>query len=139
MSVALSRPVSQPQRFGRLWRLPANGHGNGLDDAGWVPVAGVSGPLAEPLLAAFGAASVPADAAPAAGYRRPRGTAARQDHRIWVRTSAYGRAEQALLTVFFAQPIAGRSRQRGPAGVRGACLLCPSPAEFTIALRRGAA
>ena len=83
MSAALSRLVTQPRQLATLWRIPANGQGNGLDGPVRAPVADISDPLIEPPPAtAFRAASVPPYAAPAARCRRPRGTAANRDHRI---------------------------------------------------------
>jgi hypothetical protein len=45
MTVPVSRPVARLGRFGRLWWLPAGGHGNGLDDCAWAPVLQVSGQI----------------------------------------------------------------------------------------------
>jgi hypothetical protein len=35
MALSATRLSGAPQRFGRLWWLPPNGEGNGLDDVGW--------------------------------------------------------------------------------------------------------
>jgi hypothetical protein len=58
MSASVSRHLFRPQGLGRLWWLPSNGHGNGLDDAAWAPIADVSASLVAPLLAAFRASGV---------------------------------------------------------------------------------
>ncbi len=63
MSASISRPMRQPQRFGRLWWLPPGGHGNGLDDKAWAPILEVDAGLVAPLLEAFRAVGVPAYAA----------------------------------------------------------------------------
>jgi hypothetical protein len=118
VSAPVSRPLAQPRGLGRLWWLPANGEGNGLDDGAWAPIADVSAALVAPLLAAFRAVGVPAYAAPAgrpltrpAPTRRPRHRTrasrsqvgqpqrralAAEIYHIWVGTSAYGRAEEVL-------------------------------------------
>jgi len=99
MSASISKPATVPQRFGRLWWLPSGGLGNGLDDDAWAPILEVDGDVVAPLLAALGAAGVPAYAAVptasgAAGHRGgPPGC------RLWVGTSAYGRAEETLIAV----------------------------------------
>jgi len=100
MSASISRPVQQPQRFGRLWWLPPGGQGNGIDDDAWAPILEVGAGIAVPLLGAFRAAGVPAYAAstqPALSRRAAR--MAGPAYRIWVGTSAYGRAEETLITV----------------------------------------
>jgi hypothetical protein len=101
MAGSVSRHLPQLQQFGRLWWLPWGGEGNGLDDVGWAPIAVVHATLVKPLLAAFGAASVPAYAAPATPRTRAarRAAGARRDWQIYAGTSAYSRAEETLLTV----------------------------------------
>jgi hypothetical protein len=120
MPASASRSLHQPERFGRLWWLPSNGLGNGLDDVAWAPLADIAGSLVPGLLARFRAANVPAYAAPAAppsrrarrarragqasqagragavGQPRRRERDGDQMFRIWVGTSAYGRAEETL-------------------------------------------
>jgi hypothetical protein len=102
MSASASRPLHQPERFGRLWWLPSRGTGNGLSDAGWAPVADIDARIVTPLLAELRAAGVPAHAAPVTGRRgrsRPRREASAAPLcRLWVGTSAYGRAEEVLRT-----------------------------------------
>jgi hypothetical protein len=100
MPASASRPAAGLQRYGRLWWLPSGGQGNGLDDAAWAPILEVSADVVTPLLAAFRAAGVPAYAAsirPAIS-RRGSGPAA-ADFRVWVGSSAYGRAVETLITV----------------------------------------
>jgi hypothetical protein len=99
---SILRSVQQPGGPGRLWWLPANGHGNGLDDEAWAPIIDADADTARRLLTALRDLRIPAYAAPlpaARGVRhrarRPGGPACR----LWVGTSAYGRAEQALLTL----------------------------------------
>jgi len=101
VSTSVSRPVQQLWRFGRLWWLPANGYGNGLDDDGWAPILEVDARITAPLLESFRAAGVPAYAAPV--HPRSHALAAFTErwpaYRVWVGTSAYARAEQTLLSV----------------------------------------
>src|SRR6266571_4074757 len=101
MSASISRPMRQPQRFGRLWWLPPGGVGNGIDDGAWAPVLDVGADLVTPLLAALRAAGVPAYAAstPSALARRVARTAEAPSYRLWVGASAHGRAEETLITV----------------------------------------
>jgi hypothetical protein len=111
MPASISRPGAVPQRFGRLWWLPSGGLGNGLDDDAWAPILEVPGDLVVPLLAALRAAGVPAYAAgatPAAGRAGP---ARAPGCRLWVGSSAYGRAEETLIAVL-------PSLTRGPADGR---------------------
>jgi hypothetical protein len=100
--------VRQPQQFGRLWWLPANGRGNGLDDSAWAPLLELSGDLVPAVLAALRGARVPAYAAPAhaapaaAASRRPRRAtrpASAAAYRLWVGASGYSRAQDVLMTV----------------------------------------
>lgn len=42
MSAPVSVPARQTERRGRLWWLPSDGCGNGLDDDAWAPVLEVS-------------------------------------------------------------------------------------------------
>jgi len=102
MSASASRPVQQPERFGRLWWLPFRGMGNGLSDDGWAPVADVDATVVRRLLTELRAANVPAHAAPFTGRpsgsrRRPPGHVSDEPkYRLWVGTSAYSRAEDVL-------------------------------------------
>jgi hypothetical protein len=91
MAASVPRPVAQPQRFGRLWWLPSGGIGNGIDDDAWAPILDVTGGLVAPLLAALHEAGVPGYAA------RCRG--AEPGCRLWVGSSAHGRAEETLIKV----------------------------------------
>lgn len=99
MAASAQRSVEKPGSFGRLWWLPSHGRGNGLDDAGWAPIADVDASVVTPLLFELGAAGVPAYAAPVPVrpgqlLRGQRAEAARD--RLWVGTSAYSRAEDLL-------------------------------------------
>jgi hypothetical protein len=112
MSASAPLPVSQPDRFGRLWWLPAGGRGNGLDDAGWAPIADVDAALVDPLFRAFRVAGVAAYAAPlprSAHSPRRRALMPSGRFRVWVGTSAYGRAEEVLLVTLAA--LKGRRAQ----------------------------
>jgi hypothetical protein len=104
MSASISRPAVQ-QQFGRLWWLPPGGLGNGIDDHAWAPILEVAGDLVAPLLTALRAAGVPAHA----GAVRPGAVPAR--HKLWVGTSAYGRAEETLIAALPAL-TGGRSDSR---------------------------
>ncbi|PZF86077.1 hypothetical protein [Jiangella anatolica] len=98
MTSAEFRPVAAPATLGRLWWLPSHGYGNGLDDHAWAPVLDVDARVAMILLDAFRAAGVPAYTASLTPH-----THASRDgwatYRIWVGSSAYGRAEDTLLAV----------------------------------------
>jgi len=99
MGTSAQRPVANPESHGRLWWLPPRGRGNGLDDAGWAPIADVDACIVTPLLAELGAAGVPAHAALATVWpgQLLRGQhAGRARYRLWVGTSAYSRAEDLL-------------------------------------------
>jgi hypothetical protein len=101
MPASVSRPVQGLQRFGRLWWLPSGGQGNGLDDDAWAPILEVGADVVTPLLAAFRAAGVPAYCAgmrPALSRRGACGQAP-SDYRVWVGSSAHGRAVETLITV----------------------------------------
>jgi hypothetical protein len=99
MAASVSRPVTQPQRFGRLWWLPPGGIGNGIDDDAWAPILEVSPDDVEPLLAALREAGVPAYAVRRS--RTERGHRRRTERRcqLWVGSSAHGRAEETLIRV----------------------------------------
>jgi len=100
MPASICRPATVPQRFGRLWWLPPGGLGNGIDDDAWAPILDVSADIVAPLLAALRTAGVPAYAAGAAPAPARASRAARPPgRRLWVGTSAYGRAEETLLAV----------------------------------------
>ena len=105
MAAPVTRPVEQHVgKFVRLWWLPANGYGNGLDDTSWVPVLEISERIVPRVLNALRDGGVPGYAAPArlaagrlAASRlrtRSRQPAAWQ---LWVGASGYGRAESVLL------------------------------------------
>lgn len=91
MSASVSRPVTQPQRFGRLWWLPSGGVSNGIDDDAWAPILKVSADQVTPLLAALRAAGV---AAYAAQIRTTE-----TSYQLWVGSSAHARAEETLIRV----------------------------------------
>jgi hypothetical protein len=100
MSASISRPATVPQRFGRLWWLPPGGLGNGIDDDAWAPILEVAADIVVPLLEALGAAGVPAYAAgPTQAPANAGRTARAPGCRLWVGTSAYGRAEATLIAV----------------------------------------
>jgi hypothetical protein len=115
MPASISRPVAQPRRFGRLWWLPSGGISNGIDDDAWAPILDVTADLAEPLLAALREAGAPGYAA--AGTRRatPRRRASNEPgYRLWVGTSAHGRAEETLIRALarLGHPAAGGRAER---------------------------
>jgi len=101
MSASVSRPAEQTGRRGRLWWLPAGGHGNGLDDDTWAPVLEVSEQVVARLLRVLGEGGVPAYAAPArSGAIRLRDRTGGPDgYQLWVGASAYGQAEMILVRV----------------------------------------
>ena len=101
MTAPVTRPAAHAGRLGRLWLLPADGHGNGLDDDAWVPALEVSQQIVPALLGMLHEAGVPGYAAPAhlAGRRLRDGTARPESYQLWVGASAYGEAETVLITV----------------------------------------
>lgn len=113
MSASVSRPVAQPQRFGSLWWLPSGGISNGIGDDAWAPILDVSGDLVTPLLAALREAGVPGYAAAVTWRDAPRHGAAKEPRcRLWVGSSAHGRAEETLIKAL------GRLRRTAAAGPR---------------------
>jgi hypothetical protein len=114
MSASPTRPLHQPERFGRLWWLPCNGQGNGLSDAAWAPIADVDGAVVPSLLAELRADAVPAYAAPISGRPGPRSRRSpkirtQRRYSLWVGTSAYGRAEETLRLALSASLRPGQS------------------------------
>jgi hypothetical protein len=98
MPASISRPLHQQQKFGRLWWLPSDGEGNGIDDTAWTPLATAPADVVRALLAELRAAGVPAYAAPVTSRpTRPGARAAASRYHLWVGTSRYGRAEEVLL------------------------------------------
>jgi hypothetical protein len=101
MAASVSRPAEQTGRWGRLWWLPSGGYGNGLEDEAWAPVLEVSERVVPAVLSLLSEAGAPAYVARAHSgasrlgdrTRRPEG------YQLWVGTSAYGRAEMALMKV----------------------------------------
>jgi hypothetical protein len=111
MKAPVSRPADCALRQGRLWWLPADGLGNGLDDDAWAPVLEVSPQIMAALLWVLRQAGVPAYAAPArsVGARLRDDTRWPAGYQLWVGASAYGEAEKALLT---AMPYLARETAR---------------------------
>jgi len=101
MTAPISRPAEQSARPGRLSWLPAGGFGNGLDDAAWAPVLEISEHIVRDVLRALADAGVPGYAAPAhlPGYRLRDRSRQPETYRLWVGTSAHGRAEEVLVAV----------------------------------------
>jgi hypothetical protein len=101
MAASVSRPAEQIGRRGRLWWLPADGYGNGLDDEAWAPVLEISERAVPTVLSALGEAGVPAYAAPVrpAASRLRDHTGQPEGYQLWVGASAYGRAEMTLVRV----------------------------------------
>jgi hypothetical protein len=108
MVAPVTRPVQlSTGKFARLWWLPADGYGNGLDDTSWVPVLEISEQIVPRLLDELRDAGVPGYVAPARlaedRLRDRSGRAA--GWQLWVGASGYGRAEAVLLA---AMPSLGR-------------------------------
>jgi len=102
MVAPVTRPVQvNAGEFARLWWLPADGYGNGLDDTSWVPVLEISERIVPRLLGMLRDAAVPGYAAPAWLVKdRLRDHSGRDaGWQLWVGASGYGRAEAVLLAV----------------------------------------
>jgi hypothetical protein len=101
MTAPASRPAAQASRVGRLWWLPADGYGNGLDDTAWAPVLEISEQVVAEVLGELRNAGVPGYAAPAhSPGKRLRDRSRRPGtYRLWVGASAHGRAEEVLVAV----------------------------------------
>lgn len=100
MAAPVTRPVQvSAGEFARLWWLPADGYGNGLDDTSWVPVLEISEQIVPRLLGVLRDAGVPGYAAPAKpAEERLRDRSGRAaGWQLWVGASRYGRAESVLL------------------------------------------
>jgi len=101
MTGSVERPISHLGLRGRLWWLPAEGFGNGLEDASWAPILDVDARVISALLDALRQANVPAFASPshsvAQRLRRTNGQAL--SYRAWVGASRYSLAETTLLRV----------------------------------------
>jgi hypothetical protein len=98
MPASVSRPLAQPRRFGKLWWLPSGGISNGLEDDAWAPILDVTADLVEPLLAALREAGAPGYAAAVTRRRSARRHAGAEcGCRLWVGSSAHGRAEETLI------------------------------------------
>jgi hypothetical protein len=103
MPASISRAVAA-RDLGRLWWLPPGGQGNGLDDDAWALLLEVTPEMVRPVLAALRDARVPAYAAATSpGLSRRARRAARYGgtpgYRVWVGTSAYGRAQDTLIAL----------------------------------------
>jgi hypothetical protein len=101
MTAPISRPAEQPARRGRMWWLPADGYGNGLDDDAWAPVLEISERVVPDVLRALADAGVPGYAAPVhrPGYRLRDRSRRPGTWRLWVGASGHGRAEEVLVAV----------------------------------------
>jgi hypothetical protein len=109
MSAPVSVPAQLTERRGRLWWLPGNGCGNGLDDDAWAPVLEVSRQAVPALLEILREAEIPAYAAPIRPtLARPKEPTPEQaeGYRLYVGTSVYGEAEAVLLA---AMPLLTRN------------------------------
>jgi hypothetical protein len=102
MPGSISRPVDAP-KLGTLYWLPPGGQGNGLDDDAWALLVEVTGEIVRPVLTALRDARVPGYAAAAGpGLSRRPGRAGHRPaplYRVWVGTSAYGRAQDTLIAL----------------------------------------
>jgi len=109
MPAPVSAPAQSTERRGRLWWLPADGCGNGLDDGAWAPVLEVSHQAVPALLEVLREAGIPAYAAPirpALARLKEQAQKQAEGYRLYIGTSAYGRAEAVLLA---AMPLVTRS------------------------------
>jgi hypothetical protein len=99
MPGSISRPVDA-RKLGRMYWLPPGGQGNGLDDDAWAVLLEVPGEMVQPVLDTLRNARVPAYAAMARPSLSPRaGRSAAPGYRVWVGTSAYGRAQDTLIAL----------------------------------------
>jgi hypothetical protein len=101
MTGSVERPIAHLEARGRLWWLPVEGFGNGLEDASWAPILDVDTRVISALLDALRQANVPAFASPShtvtQRLRRTHGQAL--SYRVWVGASRYSAAETTLLRV----------------------------------------
>ena len=101
MSAPISRPAEQPAHPSRLSWPPADGYGNGLDDAAWAPVLEISEQIVPDVLRALANAGASCTRLPRT--RRVTGCVIRrrrpETYRLWVGASAHGRAEDVLVAV----------------------------------------
>ena len=101
MTGSVERPIADLSVRGRLWWLPREGFGNGLEDESWAPILDVDTRVVSAVLDVLRQAGVPAFASPshsvAQRLRRTQGQAL--SYRLWVGTSRYSRAEATLLRV----------------------------------------
>ncbi|MHB8186763.1 MAG: hypothetical protein ACYDDU_11910 [Dermatophilaceae bacterium] len=101
MTGSVERPIAHLEVRGRLWWLPTEGFGNGLEDASWAPILDVDTCVISALMDALHKANVPAFASPshsvAQRLRRAHGQAL--TYRVWVGASRYSAAEATLLRV----------------------------------------
>ena len=101
MTGSVERPISHLGLRGRLWWLPTEGFGNGLEDASWAPILDVDARVISAVLNVLREANVPAFASPsqsvAQRLRRTGGQAL--SYRLWVGSSRYSAAEATLLRV----------------------------------------
>jgi hypothetical protein len=93
-------------RFPKLWWLPGNGYGNGLEDSAWAAILDVRDEsVADWVLAALLDVGAPAYAAALPRQQSRRSTATRPGRRhmrppvvrIWVGASAHATAEETIL------------------------------------------
>jgi len=112
MTASVSRPAGQPTRLGRLWRLPAGGYGNGLDDQARAPTLRVSEQVVPQVLdgpraagaSAYAACMRPTLPGPRDHVRKP------GSYQLWAGASAYSRAGATLLA---AMPRLAREAAQG--------------------------
>ena len=101
MTGSVERPIANLEVRGRLWWLPAEGFGNGLEDASWAPILDVDARVISALLDALRQVNVPAFAAPShsVAQRLLRTHGQALSYRVWVGASCYSVAETTLLRV----------------------------------------
>ncbi|WP_137121245.1 hypothetical protein [Segeticoccus rhizosphaerae] len=100
MSSSQERPVADLSARDRLWWLPADGFGNGLDCDAWAPILEVDSRMTSPVLNALREAGVPAYACPTTPpAHRAANCEVPPTDRLWVGSHRYARAEDTLRRV----------------------------------------
>lgn len=101
MTGSIERPLTHLGVRGRLWWLPREGFGNGLEDASWAPILDLDVRVISAVLDVSRQANVPAFASPShsVAYRLRLTDGQALSYRVWVGASRYSAAEATMLRV----------------------------------------